>query len=505
MHTSLKMIRPFDASGITRGADQIARYDARPNSLVEMLRTTVDRAAANEAIVELGGERINYRELWDRAARVAGGLKNLGVERGDRVAIRLGNSLEWCVAFWGSVLSGAIVVPVNTRFSEPEVEYVINDSGSRFVFMPGQPLPSGNPFAVEGIQQPEVAAIFYTSGTTGFPKGAMTTHEGFLSNIETCRRIVPLPMDGSVRTLVSVPLFHVTGCNSQLLPSCESGGATVIMPSFDVQSFLKAIPAERINSVTSVPAIFWLAINQPNFREIDTSSVRWGMYGGAPIAPDLVARIVEAFPNARVGNGFGLTETSSVATFLPHEFAHVRPDSVGFAAPVVDLDLFEADADGVGELLVRGPNVVKGYWNKPEATAQTFVNGWLHTGDLARIDVDGFVQIVDRKKDMVNRGGENVYCVEVENALCAHPAVFECAVMGVPDEMMGEKVGAIVVLKPGMAAEPEAICEFLKGRLADFKIPQFLIIRSESLPRNPGGKILKPRLRKEATWGKALR
>ncbi|MBZ5611704.1 MAG: AMP-binding protein [Acidobacteriia bacterium] len=499
------MIQPFDQSGIARGEDGIARYQGMPASLIEMLRATVDQSPTNEAIVELGGARINYRELWDRAARVSGGLKNLGVQRGDRVAIRLGNCLDWCVAFWGALMSGAIVVPVNTRFSEAEVEYVITDSGSRCVFLPGQPLPSGDPYVVEGLEQPDVAAIFYTSGTTGFPKGAMTTHQGFLSNIETCRRIVPLPMDGSVRTLVSVPLFHVTGCNSQLLPSCRSGGGTIIMPAFEVQAFLRAIVSERINSVTTVPAIFWLAINQPNFAEFDTTGVRWAMYGGAPIAPDLVGRIVQAFPNARVGNGFGLTETSSVATFLPHEFANVRPDSVGFAAPVVDLDVFEADSGGVGELLVRGPNVVKGYWNKPEATAQAFVNGWLHTGDLARIDPDGFVQIVDRKKDMVNRGGENVYCVEVENALCAHPAVFECAVMGVPDQMMGEKVGAIVVLKPGVKAEPAAICEFLKGRIADFKIPQFLIIRDEALPRNPGGKILKPRLRKEAAWGKALR
>jgi acyl-CoA synthetase (AMP-forming)/AMP-acid ligase II len=402
-------------------------------------------------------------------------------------------------------MAGAIAVPVNTRFSEPEVEYVITDSGSRFVFLSGQPLPEGDPFVAEGLSQPDVAAIFYTSGTTGFPKGAMTTHEGFLSNIETCCRVAGLPKDGSLRTLVSVPLFHVTGCNSQLLPSCESGGATVIMPAFEVHAFLRAINQERINSVTTVPAIFWLAINQPNFRELDMRGVRWAMYGGAPIAPDLVGRIMQAFPNARVGNGFGLTETSSVATFLPHEFAHVRPDSVGFTAPVVDLDLFESDAGGVGELLVRGPNVVKGYWNKPEATAQTFVDGWLHTGDLARMDKDGFVQIVDRKKDMVNRGGENVYCVEVENALCAHPAVFECAVMGVPDTMMGEKVGAVVVLKPGVQGQPSEICEFLKGRLADFKIPQFMIIRAETLPRNPGGKILKPRLRKEAVWGGSLR
>jgi long-chain acyl-CoA synthetase len=499
------MIQPFDQSGITRGPDKIARYDNRPASLIEMLRATVDRSPHNEAIVELGGERITYRALWDRAARVAGGLRDLGIERGDRVAIRLGNGLDWCIAFWGTLLSGALVVPVNTRFSESEVEYVINDSGARFVFLPGQRLPDGAPFAVEGITRPDVAAIFYTSGTTGFPKGAMTTHEGFLSNTETGRRIAPLPTDGSVRTLVSVPLFHVTGCNSQLLPCCESGAATVIMPAFDVQVFLKTITAERINSLTSVPAVFWLAMNQPNFRDVDTKGVRWVMYGGAPIAPDLVGRIVQAFPNARVGNGFGLTETSSVATFLPHEFAHVRPDSVGFAAPVVDLDLFEADAAGVGELLVRGPNIVKGYWGKPEATAQTFVNGWLHTGDLARIDPEGFVQIVDRKKDMVNRGGENVYCVEVENALCAHPAVFECAVIGVPDTMMGEKVGAIVVLKPGAQAQPAEICEFLHGRLADFKIPQYMLIRPEMLPRNPGGKILKSRLRKEAEWGSSVR
>ena len=499
------MTQPFDRSGVARGADHISRYSALSNSLLEMLRATVDRTPENEAVAEIGGERINYRGLWGRSARVAGGLRNLGIGRGDRVAIRLGNSLDWCVAFWGTLMAGAIAVPVNTRFSEPEVEYVITDSSSRFVFLPGLPLPSGDPFVTEGLTQTDVAAIFYTSGTTGFPKGAMTTHEGFLSNIETCRRVAGLPSDGSIRTLVSVPLFHVTGCNSQHLPSCESGGATVIMPAFEVQAFLRAITQERINSVTTVPAIFWFAINQPNFAEFDTTGVRWAMYGGAPIAPDLVGRILQAFPNARVGNGFGLTETSSVATFLPHQFARLRPDSVGFAAPVVDLDLFETDSSGVGELLVRGPNVVKGYWNKPEATAQTFVDGWLHTGDLARIDPDGFVQIVDRKKDMVNRGGENVYCVEVENALCAHPAVFECAVMGVPDTMMGEKVGAIVVLKPGAKAQPAEICEFLQGRLADFKIPQYFIIRPAPLPRNPGGKILKPRLRKEAVWGAALR
>ena len=500
-------IRPFDASGIVRGSDGIARYQGLQPSLVAMLRSSVEQSPTTEAIVEAGGPRITYRELWERSAQIAGGLRKLGIERGDRVAIRLGNGLEWCLAFFGIQLAGAIAVPVNTRFSESEAEYVITDSGSKFVCLPDAFLPRGPSLAVDDLSPQDVSAIFYTSGTTGFPKGAMTTHEGFLSNIETCRRIFPLPFDGTLRTLVSVPLFHVTGCNSQLLPTCAGLGTTVIMPQFDVQAFLRLIPEERINSLVSVPAVFWLAVNQPNFAEFDTTGVRWLCYGGAPIAPDLVLRILEAFPTARVGNGFGLTETTSVATFLPHAYARLRPETVGFAAPVVDLKLdVEGHEPGVGELLIRGPNIVKGYWNKAEATADAFAGGWLHSGDLARLDEQGFVQIVDRKMDMVNRGGENVYCVEVENALAAHPAVFEVAVLGVPDEMMGEKVGAVIVLKPQRQPDDARdLLEFAQERLADFKIPQYVVIRCEALPRNPGGKILKKRLREEVDWGSAVR
>jgi acyl-CoA synthetase (AMP-forming)/AMP-acid ligase II len=500
------MIRPFDYSGITRDARGIAHYDNRPASLVEMLRLTVERSPDHEAIVEVGGERINYHELWERAARTSGGLRAAGVGRGDRVAIRLGNGLSWVLAFFGTEMAGAIAVPVNTRFSESEVDYVVKDSGAAYVFTPGEALPDGPPLVVDDLQASDVAAIFYTSGTTGFPKGAMTTHENFLTNSETCRRVVKLPTDGSIRNLVSVPLFHVTGCNSQLIPTAETGDTLVIMPMFEVQAFLKAIADERINLLTSVPAVYWFAINQPNFKDLDTSRVKWVSYGGAPIAPDLVARIMEEFPHARVGNGFGLTECSSVATFLPHEYARLRPETVGFAAPVVDLDLFEPDPQsGVGELLIRGANVVKGYWNKPEATAETFVDGWLHTGDLARLDRDGFVQIVDRKKDMICRGGENVYCVEVENALAAHPAVFEVAVIGVADEMMGEKVGAVVVPRPGQSLDVGDLLAFARKHLADFKVPQYIVIRKEPMPRNPGGKMLKPLLRKETAWGKPVR
>ena len=494
-------IQPFDRSGIVRGSDGIARFQDLPGSVAEMLRLTVDKMPDAEFLVEVGGERLTYRQVWDRSARVAGGLRAVGIKSGDRVAIRLGNGVNWCLAFFGIQLAGAIAVPVNTRFSPSEIEYVVNDSGAKFVFLPDQPLPDGPLLAVEDGNADEVSAIFYTSGTTGFPKGAMMTHENFLANVENCKRSAIVPLRPGLRSLVSVPLFHVTGCNSQLMVSTSIGSTVVIMPAFEVQSFLKTIAEERIDSLVSVPAIYWLAMNHPNFRQLDTSRIERLSYGGAPTAPDLVLRITEAFPNSRIGNGFGLTETSALATFLPHEFTRLRPETVGFPASVVDVRLEESTLDGdVGELLIRGQNVVPGYWNKPEATAETFVDGWLHTGDMARIDAEGFVQIVDRKKDMVNRGGENVYCVEVENALASHPGVFEAAVLGVPDRMMGEKVGAVVVPKPGTSLQVEELLEFAGGLLADFKVPQYVVIRTEMLPRNPGGKILKKALRESVNW-----
>jgi long-chain acyl-CoA synthetase len=244
----------------------------------------------------------------------------------------------------------------------------------------------------------------------------------------------------------------------------------------------------------------------PRFAQLDVSRVRWISYGGAPIAESLVEAIQKAFPQARVGNGFGLTETSSLSTFLPHEEAAAHADSVGFAMPVVDLAIDEPDPDtGVGELLVRGPNVVQGYWNKPRESAETFVDGWLHTGDLGRVDEDGLLYIVDRKKDMINRGGENIYSIEVENVLAGAPGVGEAAVVAVPDEMMGEKVGAVIVPSPEGGLDVEAVLVHCRGHLADFKVPQYIAIREDALPRNPGGKLLKKQLREETQWGRALR
>jgi long-chain acyl-CoA synthetase len=496
-------IEPFDTDGVVRDDAGVKRYASLPASVVAMVRESVEAAPDAEAVVELDGPRVGYRQLWEAAARVAGGLREAGVRKGDRVALRHGNGLDWVLCFLGTLMTGGVAVPVNTRFAEPEIDYVVSDSGASVVLAPGAPLPDAAPYVDESLQRSDLAAIFYTSGTTGFPKGAMTTHENFLSNVENALRVRGLRNNETpIRNLVSVPLFHVTGCNSQLLPTLKDAGATVIMPVFEVQRFLRAIVEEDIRVVTTVPAIFWYALSQDNVGDFDLTKVEHATYGGAPIAPSLVARIKSAFPNARVGNGFGLTETASISTFLPHEYADTHADSVGFAAPTVDLRVDEPDAEsGVGELLIRGANIVAGYWNKPEATAATFVDGWLHTGDLARVDDEGFTYIVDRAKDMINRGGENVYSVEVENALAAAPGVFEVAVVGVPDTMMGEKVGAVLVPTPGRSLDVVDVLEFARSRLADFKVPQYVAVRADPLPRNPGGKVLKPVLRRETDWG----
>ena len=510
---------PFDETGVERGADGVARYVARPPSLVAMLRASVERDASAVALVEVGADSISYGELWERAARVAGGLAAAGVRRGDRVAIRLGNGIDWVLAFFGAQMLGVIVVPVNTRLSEEEVAYVLGDSGARYTFEPGASLPDGEPVSGEDLEPDDLAAIFYTSGTTGFPKGAMTSHGNFLTNSENAFRCLSVDRSEgpNISTLVSVPLFHVTGANSQLIPVLELGGRVEILSGpLDFDGFFTAVGEHGVNQLVSVPAIYHAVMRHPNFADLDVSQVTWVSYGGAPIAESLVAKIKDAFPNARVGNGFGLTETSSLSSFLPHEEAEQHADSVGFAMPVVDLALDDpggggdseggADSDqGVGELLVRGPNVVRGYWNKPQETAEAFTDGWLHTGDLARVGADGLLYIVDRKKDMINRGGENVYCIEVENALAGAPGVGEAAVVPVPDEMMGEKVGAVIVPAAGSELDVAAVIEHTRKHLADFKVPQYVVVRDDPLPRNPAGKVLKADLRERTSWGKPLR
>jgi long-chain acyl-CoA synthetase len=494
---------PFDDSGVTADENGVRRYPNLHGSLLEMLRASAEADPDAEALVQVGGERVSYRQMWDRSARVAGGLRQAGISPGDRVAVRLPNSIDWVLALLGGLMAGAVVVPVNTRFTDDEAGYVIGDSGSSFVFEPGQELPDGRPHVHEGATGPDVAAIFYTSGTTGFPKGAMHTHENVLANVETVFRAGGISRDvgADLRTLIVVPLFHVTGCHSQLLPALRVGGAAVIDVAFDGARMIHTLEAERITACTAVPAIYYYILNHPEFADAKVAGVRWASYGGAPIAPALVHQIGDRFGGARLANGFGLTECTSIATLLPHEWAADHADSVGFAAPHAEVAIAEVGvlADhggtGLGEILIRGQSVCAGYWNKPEATAQTFADHWLHTGDVGRIGPEGLVYVLDRIKDMINRGGENVYCVEVENALIGAPGVGEVAVVGVPDPMMGEKVGAVIVPLPGAAVDPEAVVAYAREHLADFKVPQFIAVRGEPLPRNPNGKVLKAPLR----------
>jgi len=493
---------PFDSSGIEIGADGIRRYTGLHRNVVALLRDTVERFGDRTAVTELDGPSVTYAELWSRALRVAGGLRAAGVKPGDRVALRLGNGLDWVLAFWGAHLAGGVGVPLNTRLAEVEAEYILEDSAAAYVVRPGEPLPDGDPVEAFDAAHTDVAALFYTSGTTGRPKGAMVTHENFLSTVESVVRCRELDRDLRHVTLISVPLFHVTGCCSQLMTQVGVGGESVIMPRFTAPDFLRAIAGHRITLVTSVPTIYELVLRNPSFADTDVSSVRTLSYGGAPMAPELVHRLLVAFPNARLGNGFGLSETTALATFLPHDYARDHADSVGFPAPVDELRLDRPDpVTGVGELLIRGPNVVAGYWGDPVRTAETFVDGWLHTGDMATIR-DGMVRIVDRAKDMINRGGENVYSVEVENALAAHPDVVEVAVVGVPDPVMGEKVGAVVLPRPGVLPGElvPSLIDFARTQLADFKVPQFVRVLDGPLPRNAGGKVLKRPLRETGDW-----
>ena len=511
-------LRPYDESGTaaTPGGGRAFRWI--PASIPALFADLAQMRPDVDAVVDLGsptGERdhsfigidgrLTYARLWERAQRVAGGLAARGVRPGDRVGIRLPNGDDWCLAFLGAQAAGAVPVPVNTRFTDAEAGFVADDCGASVVIEPGEALPDGPPLARECAPD-ALGALFYTSGTTGRPKGAMLTHRAMLSAAESARRALELSAlpETDIRNLVPAPLFHVMGSLVQWLPTCLAAGTTVLMPAFDAGEWLRAIEAERISVLTAVPAMYWLAMRRPEFAATDLSTVRRVGYGAAPTPPAQVSRLMKAFPSARLCPGYGLTETCGIVSGLPHDYALGHADAVGFAMSATDIALSAVGPDGAGELLVRGPQLMAGYWNRPEATARALSDGWLHTGDVARITDDGAIQLLDRRDDIVNRGGENVYCAEVENALAAHPAVAEVAVVGLPDDALGRKVAAAVVPLAGATLTPAELVAFARVALAGFKVPQFVSVRSDPLPRNAGGKVIKPALRDETPWGPAL-
>ena len=514
-------------------------------------------------------QRVNFEEHYVIAATLANRLIELGVHKSDRVAIAARNLPQWAMAFWGSVITGAVVVPINAWWTTEELAYGLDDSGASVVFVDEERLERIRPqfdelaslSAVVVISDehgrraslgdahsrvrvvdfydflgdvapdavaPEVqidpdddATMFYTSGTTGHPKGAVGTHRNLVTNLMgvffTGQRAVMRFGGGNVdengasipnAILLSVPLFHATGCLAVLICNVAAGGKLVMMHHFDAGKALAVIERERITSFGGVPTIAMQILDHPDFEKFDTSSVTSVAYGGAPAPPDLVKRIKAAFPKGQPSNGYGLTETSAGVCGNSGPDYVAKPTSCGPPVPVCEVAIVPEDFEGeepsddrprgpdmVGELWIKGPMVIRGYWNKPEATAKAFTKGWLHTGDVARIDDDGFVYIVDRAKDMIIRGGENVYSVQVEAVIFEHPDVADCAVVGLPHPTMGEEVAAVVVLRPGRVIEAEEILRHVARHLARYEVPTKVFFRSTPLPRNPQGKILKRELR----------
>ena len=527
------------------------------------LRTVCDMAKGHgdRVFMVYEDERVTYDAFHRAVVAFAVELQAQGVVKGDRVAVIMRNLPEWTVAFYAAASIGAIVTPLNAWWTGPELEYGLTDSGSKVAVMDIERFARMTEHlascpdlkrvyvsrAIEEISHPYVtkletviggpdswaglsdrpippvdlhtdddATIFYTSGTTGKPKGALASHRAINTNIITAGAAgaraflrrgetppAPDPTAPQRSSLLSVPFFHATGCFAILNPSIFAGAKIVLMFKWDTIRAFELIQREKIQSAGGVPTIAWQLLEHPARANYDLSSLEAVSYGGAPSAPELVRRLKEVFPNSQSGQGWGMTETCATVTSNNAEDYQHRPDSCGPPAAVAELEIRDP-ADGVtllptgqmGELWSKGPMNAKLYWNKPEPTAQTFVDGWVRTGDLAKIDEDGFCYILDRAKDMLIRGGENIYCVEIENVLYDHPAIMDAAVVGIPHRILGEEPGAVVTLKPGKEATEAEIRAHVAERLAAFKVPVTVKFWHETLPRNANGKILKSELKK---------
>ena len=510
------------------------------------------RAFGERTFVIYEDERVSYEAAGRAIATLANHLLSLDIGKGDRVALAMRNVPEWPVAFFAATAIGAIMVPLNAWWTGAELEYGLKDSGARVLIVDDErhqrlaswyrelpaleqvivaraaepiegiairledvigtardwPSLSDAPIPAAPVAPDDDATIFYTSGTTGKPKGALGTHRNMMSNIlsagyaaaRSMLRRGEVPAAAEPRVILNViPLFHVTACSAGLMGAVATGSTIVLMRKWDTVRAMEIIEREKVQVTGGVPTIAWQLLEHPDRGDYDLSSLETIAYGGAPSAPELVRRIHAEF-GALPGNGWGMTETMATVTSHAAEDYLNRPTSAGPPVAVADVEIRGEDGatllpvGEVGELWARGPMIVKGYWTKPEASAETFVDGWVRTGDLGRVDEEGFVYIVDRAKDMVIRGGENIYSSEVENALYEHPAVTDAAVVGVPHRTLGEEPAAVVHLAPGTIATEAELQGWVRERLAAFKVPVAVRFSADTLPRNANGKIMKREL-----------
>ncbi|TMK85164.1 MAG: long-chain fatty acid--CoA ligase [Actinobacteria bacterium] len=456
-----------------------------------------------------GGRRVTYAQHNAAVRVVARALVDRGVGRGDRVALLSANNPEWVVTFWACAAASAICVPLNAWWKAEELQFALEDSGAKVLIcderrwdvvkhLP-EVLPALEQVYVIGSEAPGATALPFSELDGGADPGAGPEVER--------GNAPPAELSGGTQpaALLVVPLFHTTGCHATMVIQYAAGGKLVLMPPgrFEPEEAMQLIQDERVSNIGGVPTIMWRIIESPRLGEFDLSSVTRIGYGGAPSAPELVQRVADAFPNARAGlsTAYGLTESASVATANVGEDYITHPGSAGRAVPSIELRIADVSGDEVppgaaGEIWLKGPTISShGYWNRPDANAESFTGGWFHTGDVGKVDDDGYLYIVDRAKDMVIRAGENIYCVEIENVLYEHPEIIDAAVVGVPHRTLGEEVKAVVQLRPGSTVTVEDIKAFCAARLAAFKVPEYVELVDEPLPRNPAGKILKAALR----------
>lgn len=487
--------------------------------------------------------RRTWREIGERVPRIAAGLRGLGLQPGDRLAVLALNSDNYIELFFAAAWANLVIVPLNTRWAIPENVYSLQDAGcsalvvddafapqvkdlmaghamEHVVHMGDAPTPAGmhawetlversQPMADECGADNDLCGIYYTGGTTGHPKGVMLSHTNFVS--ASINWIATLHFTDQTVYMHSAGLFHLAGA-SPAFALTMAGGTHVCLPKFDATLAFEAIQKHRINYVLFVPTMINMMLNHPDFEKWDLTSVRYCEYGASPMPDPVLAKAIEKLPTWEFIQGYGMTETSALTVSLPWRFhfdgehGKARRQAAGRASLGVDVRIVDPQGNEVprgtpGEIAVRGSQVMLGYWNKPEATAAAIRNGWMHTGDGAWMDEDGFVYIVDRVKDMIISGGENIYSREVENAVHAHPAVRECAVIGIPDEKWGEAVLAIVSLKSGQTATEQEIIDHCHQLIANYKCPRKVEFR-EALPLSGAGKIMKNVLREPYWKGK---